>query len=537
MTKQYTWLFLIIIFIAIVSNLPILTKGDSKLIKSPNQDILNDKIPIQVDEGSYIDPVIETDGGDSNVQISSFGKNIRDLNCGYFGTSSFDCKLIKEIKDIHLFLMKNKNGLPYTNDPRNLTPVSEVVRLNIISQAQGYLNIYKYTNNRVYLNEANLRLNYIINSGSNALANSPYDGMVGYTFLYAYELTNNQSYLNYGLHIADNCFKYKNKFEDIRLDLVLNWGYMCGMNLAKAYKITNKTEYLSLVRNITRETLAYQYNDGSFPHQAYVGSNTHYTNWIANEMIHVREDDKNNPDIDISLIRTMAFLVKRVNPNGSLNYEDANGTYYYDASKTSDTRGWNNGLSGMIYVLKVFGEDKKADIILKFLIKQELNGINKGSYPDKWGYYEPNNTWANGNPSIIRTSAIFADLTNVLVIDKSCKNGKVTSCNISVNNCNSAFKELDGCTLNLTGQNICYNGRFTQCFNKNLITYRLDNTYCLPIFMCRVDDIDRGEGLLNVCTYTGTRKCIVGYDKCTECFNPSSVSCNTADPLELCNIY
>ena len=412
----------------------------------------------------------------------------------------FNCRLMKEILKTHRFLQRNENGLPYTKDSRDLTPLSEEIRLVVDTQANGYLNLYKITGKKKYLREAESRLNYILSVQNNFTL----DGQVGYTFLSAYESNHNPAYLKLGLKIAEQCIAVPEK------DKILNWGLMCAMDLAKAYRITGNSTYLNEARKFVRNTMTQQYADGSFPHQITKGPNAPYTSWMVYELNQVRADDPRNPDIEVVLIKANGFLVNRINQNGSLNYQDENGSYYYDADPNAETRGWNNELAYFGYDLRTMGENEKAEKILRFLFQQENTRDNSGSYPDKWGYPE-SSVWANGNPSVVRTSIIFWMLTSIPLIGNSCQNGLVLPCTITPSDCNSAFRELNYCNAGLTGSNVCINGMFTGCLNKNLIYYK--SIICnKEIIFC---DPSRPECAIMRNTY-GYEKCIG--DGCTACF-------------------
>ena len=436
----------------------------------------------------------------------------------------FKCRLMREIINTHEFLYRNKNGLPYTKDPRNLTPVSELVRLNIDTQAHGYLNLYKITGKRNYLKEAESRLDYIISLGPDALSGGPFDGMIGYTFLSAYELTKNQTYYNYGMSIADKCITHEKHYNR----LVLNWGYMCAMADAKAYKLTGNALYLNLTRNITLDTATYQFEDGSFPHFTQSGPNAGYTYWMIYELLQIRKDDPENPDIDSILVKVRGFLPKRVDSDGGLNYAEGN-ISYVDLTSDHDSRGWTNDLPAIAYNLKAFGDEEKAKLALTFLFSHQLNGTNQGSYPDKWAFPDPHFIWATGNPSVARTSLIFWYLTSIPLIDNSCHNGSVKSCKMTNKNCDSSFREFGLCNSGLTGENICIGGTFTECLNESLITYpKIPNCYSPFLLECNPDN----PYCATLCFWTvSNKKCINGI--CTECFNTELIDVNEC--YTICN--
>ena len=281
--------------------------------------------------------------------------------------------------------------------------------------------------------------------------------MVGYTFLSAYEITRNVSYLNYGISIANNCLL--NPYG------ALNGGYACSMVLSKTYTLTNNFTYLNHSRGITQRTRPMQYPDGSFPHTNYGSKDASYTSWMMYELSLIQLDDPNNPDIDLALVKGNNFLINRVNPNGSLNYEDQYGRYY--DSNNPYSRGITADLANTAYNLRTIGREDLSNSLLIFLFSKELSGNNSGSYPNQWDY-----VWAgvtNDSPSVLRTSLIFWYFSTIPLINQSCQNGLKIPCTITPDNCNVAYQELNKCNLNIKGYDLCMNGRFTKCFNETAI--------------------------------------------------------------------
>ena len=58
---------------------------------------------------------------------------------------------LSQLLETEVFLSKRAHGLPYSPDPRPLTPTSEVIRLLVDAQALGYLNLHALTGERRYL--------------------------------------------------------------------------------------------------------------------------------------------------------------------------------------------------------------------------------------------------------------------------------------------------------------------------------------------------------------------------------------------------
>ena len=448
MENRYTAIFVIIMFLATIS----LTQSIQKTTKTPYDS------PRKTDDGTG------AAGPTTEDRPTSMGNRFpyKNVSLTVCNGDFVNCTLIPEIIKTHQFLYRNKNGLPFTNDTVTVITrysYSEFVRLNINTQAHGYLNLYKITGNTTYLDESIIRLNYIMSLGSKALGNQSIDGVIGYTFLSAYEMTGNIDYYNYGMSIANSDVCYKNPYN------ALNGGYACAMVLGKAYRLTNNLSYLNVSRSITKRTRPMQYPDGSFPHTNYGSKDASYTSWMMYELSLIQLDDPNNPDIDLALVKGNNFLINRVNPNGSLNYEDQYGRYY--DSNNPYSRGITADLANTAYNLRTIGREDLSNSLLIFLFSKELSGNNSGSYPNQWDY-----VWAgvtNDSPSVLRTSLIFWYFSTIPLINQSCQNGLKIPCTITPDNCNVAYQELNKCNLNIKGYDLCMNGRFTKCFNETAI--------------------------------------------------------------------
>lgn len=415
------------------------------------------------------------------------------------------CTILNQIAKTDAFLRNNKNGLAYTPDAReaNLTPYPEVVRLLIDSQAIGYLNLYETTKNQLYLQEAKSRLDYIISQGDVTLRNASYDGQVGWSMLRAYALTKQESYRVWGMRIADACTQYHD---------TMNIGYMCALTLGQAYQLTGNSIYLDSAREVTRNTSDKQFDDGAFPHRdrQIFGENTGYTAWMVYEMINYRRDDATNPNVDYAVINAARFLEKRISPDGSVNYEDADGTYYSDPGN-ADGRGWMADPVTIAYIMHAFGKDTIAMNALNFTFQHQLTGPNAGSYPDKWEFVDQSNPWTTGSPSVIRTSIIFMFLTDILRVRSSTPaNGSRIDCAVTPDDCHPAFQELGLCSAGLTGHRTTFDGVTTKCLNAGWINSEPQS--CTYISSCVYDERDDSSDY-NACPGMEDRIC--NDDVCT----------------------
>lgn len=520
-TKQiYTTFFIIIISLSIIS----IVFGDPQILRSPQKNKAVSEINLQ----QSIDPIeipppgvqiSDPDSIDENDADPYIKKRINPpkkypKKC----TNYFNCTLIDELEETHKFLLKNKVGL-YTPDKRledRYGLFSEYVRLNINSQAMGYLVLYENTKKPIYLKEANDRLTFMYSLPPDLLVGGMFN-QNAYTFLYAYQLTGNTSYLDKGINMTQRCLIYD---PNDRWSSKLNWGLMCSMVLGKAYKFTNNPNYLQMSRDIVRRTLAYEFPNGLFPHIPDGGPNMAYSTWMMYEMSMNKIDDPNNPDIDLIILKGADFLVNHINPDGSLIYEDQYGVYDSNPANLP-SRGDISSLASAAYILRSVGKDAEAQKVLTFLFSQQIPNKNSGAYSDMFPPYSTNSTYNNStfitnNVSVLRTSLTFWYLSSIASINNHPCTTPEIACTITPGDCNVGFKELDSCNLNASGTNYCINGAYIGCLNKDLITLTERDceesyTYCDDV--CTV-----------TCDFIGPRKCVDS--NCTAC-TKSVLSCST----------
>jgi hypothetical protein len=238
------------------------------------------------------------------------------------------------------YLLANKNLEGFTPDPRQtssqpISPATEYYRLNVGSQALGYLNLYKVTGKKDYLREAEDRLNYLLTKGNEIWTNSSFDGYLGYAFLLASEFDCNETFKQTGLAVAQRCLEYDGRPAHGEL----NWGMMCAWNLAQAYKTTKNQDFLDEARGMVTRTQYWQNDDGSFPHHSDFKDNKRnlaYSSFIAFEFAIYKELDtgidklndftvnyKNQTvklDFNKMYSSLVALLKKQLNGNGSISY-------------------------------------------------------------------------------------------------------------------------------------------------------------------------------------------------------------------------
>jgi hypothetical protein len=417
----------------------------------------------------------------------------------------FTCQLPKQTLLTEQFLRDRKNGLPYTPEPRELTPFVEVLRLNQLSQTMGYINLYASTHKLVFRREAQNRVNYFLSLGENALGNGPRDGMIGYMFIEAYNQFLDNRYLTAGLEIADYCVSLPDK------DMVMNGGLMCALGLGAAYKATGNTLYRDHARRVTANTAPKQFADGAFPHLPTLagGKNIGYSIWMATELLLLGQFDAQDPNTDFMLLKTSDLTSKLIDPVGNLITQTATENYASDPG--NENVGYGKDAAGLFSItLDLYATGKKdlAARVLQNGFSHRLNGVNTGGYPD---VYDPTmdpipNLWASGNPSILRTSLIFWYMTLIPRFAPTCASGPTIACATSATNCSPAMAAAGSCTPSVPGTQTCLANRYTLCLDLPK-TAMQSGQACGTAHSC----IQQGdEACFQTCTLYGSRICYNG---------------------------
>lgn len=411
------------------------------------------------------------------------------------------CQLQLEIVNTDNFLRARKNGLPYTPDPRNLTPQVEELRLNELSQTMGYLNLYRRYKTALYKQEAIGRVDYLLSLGATALGNGPRDGMYAYMFLDAYQQFHDQRYRDAGVAIANTLVNLPDK------DLVMNGGLMAALGLDAAYQVTGTVSYRTAARRAISNTAPKQFPDGAFPHLPTLagGKNLSYTSWMAIELLLLGTLDSQDPNVDFLTLKTADFIDQRVLTNGTLEY--ANDQENFDSDPGNVNAGYGHSVADLFAAglsLAATGKTTTASSILRTAFSYRLSGTNFGGYPDVYGSEVVlDNPWVNGYPSILRTSLIFWYMTIFQAFSASCTQGTAVSCTTTINNCNPAMASAGVCQLGILGTQTCLAGRYSACLD-------LPNTSMQSGQACgqTTECIQTYDGSCQVtCTHYGSRVC------------------------------
>jgi hypothetical protein len=324
------------------------------------------------------------------------------------------------------FLHEGKTGEGITPERRIIDTPSEGIRLNVLPQALGYLELYRHDGQLAHLQEAVDRMDYVLLHWDQAVRHRSYDGMLAYALLEFASQTGKIDYLAHAELVLAELMALPEK------ELRGNTGLMMGMGLARAYQLSPKPETLAKLADILAIQKAYQNPDGSFPH-AYDGADLHYSSWMAMELILMKDclGQTLRAEIEALLAGLRAFLSGRIALQGSAvtrlgepSYQELvcspsgvcqNRFYYAKATASQpeyDTRGWSNEASYEILAFDRLGLLPQAEASASFLAGLE----NDRAFPDKWAYpndpvTEPGQyALSTDARSVLRTSVIFWSL-------------------------------------------------------------------------------------------------------------------------------
>jgi len=441
------------------------------------------------------------------------------------------CQLPKELFITERFLRDRKNGLPYTPDPRPLTPFVEVLRLNQLSQTMGYINIFEKYRTATFRSEALARVNYFLNLGDAAYGNGPRDGMIGYMFLEAYRVFGDSRYLQAGINIADTCAALPDK------DLVMNGGLMCALGLGAAFQATGNTLYRDASRRVTKNTIPKLFPDGTFPHLPTLagGKNIGYTVWMNTELLLLGGMDPLDPFTDYMTRKTAERISTLIDANGNLITHTETENFASDPG--NENTGYGSDVAGLFSLGLSMVATNHSDLARRTLTKGFLlrkGGADYGGYPDVYNPTEwpITNIWASGNPSVLRTSLIFWYMSMYPKFMTSCSNGPAQSCVATTQTCTAEMQQVGVCAVGEAGTQQCLGGRYSACASIPSVTVE-NGQACGEAYNCE----QRGESACyQTCTLFGSKICRNGI--CAEqCYDVDAYGQPSPSCTETCVQY
>src|SRR5262245_15468547 len=303
-----------------------------------------------------------------------------------------------------------------TMDWRYQVIPSEEIRQTVVCQVLAYADLYRLRPRPRIRDEIVQHADFLLGRLREIRSYTPFDGMLAYCLLAAYETTGEDRFLTAGEQVTTDLLAIPTG------QCVLNGGLMVAMATAEFALLTGRADALQKTHDILDQLAPYQNADGSFPHWCVGSRDIHYTGWMSMELIHLERlvDDVNVAPI---LARATAFLAGRVAPDGRSIYEQPCSSFpgcteYYYSRATGcgidyDTRGWTVEPAYMVLALDHAGLPETRTV-LRFLLSLEKGG----TFADLYGYWpppeDPEYPWTIADTSVVNMSVIFWAMTTAL---------------------------------------------------------------------------------------------------------------------------
>ena len=318
------------------------------------------------------------------------------------------------IRRMERYLRQHEEG-GVTMDWRYQVSPSEEIRQSVVCQLLAYVELSRVHPQPRLRREIAGHADFLLGRLEEVRSYTPFDGMLAYSLLAAYETCGESRFLEAGSRMTSDLMAIPT------WQCVLNGGLMVAMATAEHARLTGDAGALQKTRDILAQLVPYQNSDGSFPHWCVGSRDIHYTGWMSMELLHIQRmlDD---PNVAPMLERAASFLAGRVAPDGRSVYEEPCPTgppctaYYYSratgCSFDYDTRGWTVEPAYLFLALEHAGSPE-APVVMGFLRSLE----NGGTFPDLYGYWpppdDPEYPWTIADTSVVNMSIIFWALSTV----------------------------------------------------------------------------------------------------------------------------
>jgi hypothetical protein len=280
---------------------------------------------------------------------------------------------------------------------------SEEIRQTVVCQLLAYVELARLEPRTRLRVEIVRHADFLLGRLDEVRSFGPFDGMLAYSLLGAYEITHQQRFLDAGLLLTRDLLNIPTS------QCVLNGGLMVAMAAAEHWRLTGDARAEQKTREIVAQLAPYQNADGSFPHWCLGSRDIHYTAWMAMELIHIGRivDD---PHVEPFLSSMSTFLEGRIAPDGRAIYEEeCPGVpgcmlYYYSRATGCyydlDSRGWTvePAYCGLLFDRQ---GSPKYQPVMAFLDSLE----NGGTISDLYGYWppptDPEYPWTIADTSVV----------------------------------------------------------------------------------------------------------------------------------------
>ncbi len=303
-----------------------------------------------------------------------------------------------------------------TMDTRYAINPSEAIRMGVVSQLLGYTELAKAAPAGTFATEVAAHADFLVSRLDTVRSHSPFDGMLGYSLVQAYEQTGSPAHLTAARTVLDELIAIPT------YECVLNGGLMLAMATADWANLTADPVAAAKTSDIIAQLLPYQNADGSFPHWCVPSEDIHYTGWMAEELV-LLERLTADPRIEPVLARMRDFIAARLDSTGLSHYEEPcpglpGCTRYYDSQRSGcgydyDTRGWTVEPAYSAQLLDHFGAPQYR-AAMRCLLTLE----HGGTFADKYGYIpppsDPEYPWSIADTSVANMSINFWVLATIV---------------------------------------------------------------------------------------------------------------------------
>lgn len=328
---------------------------------------------------------------------------------GAAGAQAWEDPLAPMLRRMDDYLQLNQQEGGVTMDWRYSVSASEEIRQTVVCQLLAYVELYRLDPRPRLRVEVVRHADFMIGRLAEIRSHTPFDGMLAYSLLGAYDVTHEQRFLDYGAAITADLMAIPT------YQCVLNGGLMLALATGFYAQLTGDAAAEQKTRDILTQLGPYQNADGSFPHWCGGSRDIHYTGWMGMELIHLRRM-LDHPLLPGFLATMTTFLEGRIAPGGRSVYEEPcpgvpNCTQYYYSRATGcwydyDTRGWTVEPAYCSLIFDTMGSPKYP-VVMGFLDSLETGG----TLPDLYGYWpppdDPEYPWTIADTSVVNMSVIF----------------------------------------------------------------------------------------------------------------------------------
>ena len=294
-----------------------------------------------------------------------------------------------------------ENGV--TMDWRYSVIPSEEIRQTVVCQLLAYVELARLDERARLRTEIVRHADFLLPRLAEVRSYTPFDGMLAYALLGAYDVTREPRFLAAGTDMVNDLLAIPTS------ECVLNGGLMVAMATAEYAALTGDPTAGAKTHDILVQLAPYQNADGSFPHWCFGSRDIHYTGWMGMELLHVRRL-QDAAMIDLYLQPMTMFLERRIGPGGRSVYEEPCGGYagcmeYFYSRMTGcaydlDSRGWTVEPAYEALLFDHAGSGQYAPV-MAFLDSLE----DGGTIPDLFGYWpppdDPEYPWTIADTSVV----------------------------------------------------------------------------------------------------------------------------------------